>query len=180
MRRMSLAEAFATTFRVRPWIRPNDGFWARLQTLELDERVVNVVRLRYRGDQDRRSLASPKKGTSGADAPSATGGTMISSAGAEVTPLSPGAFTFPPQLSPELPPSTIEEVAHSSPPSTTTPAAIAKKRFGHRRSRTLVKFEDDAATEGSLTTRVMKNMRGEVVERFLRFRHICNTKVFYS
>ncbi|KAI3653138.1 hypothetical protein MP228_002563 [Amoeboaphelidium protococcarum] len=41
---MTLAEAFATVFRQRPWIRPNDGFWQKLEALEIDERLVSVAR----------------------------------------------------------------------------------------------------------------------------------------
>ena len=33
---MTLCEAFALTFQARPFIRPNTGFWARLQHLESD------------------------------------------------------------------------------------------------------------------------------------------------
>jgi hypothetical protein len=41
---MTLAEAFATVFSARPWIRPNEGFWAKLQLFEVDEHVVGPAR----------------------------------------------------------------------------------------------------------------------------------------
>lgn len=41
---MTLAEAFATVFRKRPWVRPNDGFWSKLELLEIDKRTLQLSR----------------------------------------------------------------------------------------------------------------------------------------
>lgn len=41
---LTLAEAFAIVFQSRPWIRPNEGFWKKLQELEIEERVIKVAR----------------------------------------------------------------------------------------------------------------------------------------
>jgi hypothetical protein len=152
-----LHDAFAATFRPRPWIRPNDGFWKRLQTYEVEERVVNVVR--YRAQDDPRYQKSLRKFNS---APIRT----PSSNGSPQNAMSPGET---PALTP------VPVSAGIATPMLLRRLEAQATPRRHRRSRTVVEFEDQAQSlsEGTLTCRVMRAARLDRVETFLAVKEAC-------
>lgn len=132
-----------------PIVRPNDGFWKRLQQLEIDERVVRLVRKEHARHQSKKSADQQLLDSLKTEAASINS-VLVSNTTALSSSLNNLALT--------------DDIK----PSTSATTTINRRRSTHlrphqthHRSRTLTLLEDEAAqsAEGSLTAKVMRSTR---------------------